>query len=58
MAMAKKNVFRALTNEKDIFNKKLKIQSELLMRNKIQCCWSIPLGDLTFQKAKQIFRNK
>ena len=30
-----------LTNEKDIFNKNLKIQNELLMRNKIQCCWSI-----------------
>ena len=42
MDMAKKNVFRALTNEKDIFNKKLKIPSELLMRNKIQFCWSIP----------------
>lgn len=36
-----------LTNEKDTSNKKLQIKSELLMKKKIQCCWSIQSGDVT-----------
>lgn len=47
-AMDKKNVPRALlANGKDTTCKILQIKSELLMREKIQCCCSIEQEDLT-----------